>query len=149
MTSQELLTSLENAVSCPDQAYASKMVHTLLRYAYNHNLNVLCPTQWDAQSPDYAHCLYLTNGGYRQFIVFTSAARFHRLDPWPDGVGLTPVPFKLFLDGIVQRPDFCGLAINPYKDEAGMLHAGFPVEMRGTGLTQNGAKGWKNLDSDT
>ena len=52
-----------------------------------------------------------------------------------------------YLDGIVQRPDFCGLTINPYVDETGRMDEGFAVEMRGTGLTKNGAKGWKSLDS--
>lgn len=147
MTSKQLLTTLESAIRCPDQAYAEKMVHTLLRHAYSNNLDILSPMSRDPEYPDYAHCLYLTNGDFREFIVFTSNVRFRRMAPWPDGVELTPIPFKQFLDGIVQRPDFCGLTINPYVDETGKVNEGFVVEMRGTGPTKKGAKGWKNLDS--
>ncbi len=131
MTSEVLLSRLEEAVSVSDHFKTVGTVNDLLQTAREENLEVLCPFAMDPNRPGSGNAVYLMINGKRQYVVFTSPEKFDLfLKAYGKRkVSLMPMPFREFLEEMKTRDSFGGLAINPSADASGHIDAGYVISL--------------------
>ncbi len=134
MTSEELLSKLEEAVSVKDHSATLRTVNELLLTAQEENLEVLCPFAMDPERPGSGNAMYLLINGKRHYVVFTSPEKF---DLFYQAYGqrklsLMPMAFDDFLEEMKTRDSFGGLSINPSTDASGHVDAGYVITLMST-----------------
>lgn len=131
LTSEELLSKLEEAVSVSDHYKTLETVNKLLQTATEENLEVLCPFAMDPNKPGSGNAVYLLINGKRQYVVFTSPEKFDLFQQayGQRKISLMPTPFQDFLEEMKTRDSFGGLSINPFVDASGHIDAGYVVTL--------------------
>ena len=131
LTSEELLSKLEEAVSVSDHYKTLATVNKLLQLATEENLEVLCPFAMNPDNPTSGNAAYLRINGNRHYIVFTSHEKFDLFyqSHGQHKLSLMPTQFEDFLEEMKTRDSFGGLSINPSVDANGHIDVGYVVTL--------------------